>query len=136
MAGAKSYPSEDQGVGEAPLLGKGKEEVNMLETEVKKAYGDLRRALEEALQATLRHRRAKEALEAAVARGILAGEVAGRNAEEREARARGLYPELFQGLLEAEEELTRAKFRLEAAKAQAQEVEALVSLAAGRHQGV
>jgi hypothetical protein len=100
----------------------------MLETEVKEAYGDLRRALEEALEATLRHRRAKEALEAAIARGILAGEVAGRNAEEREAKARSLYPELFQALLEAEEELTRAKFRLEVAKARAQEVEVLAGL--------
>jgi hypothetical protein len=104
----------------------------VLEAEVREAYGDLRRALEEALEATLRHRRAKEALEAAVAQGILAGEVAGRNAEEREAKARALYPELFQALLEAEEELTRAKFRLEVAKARAQEVEVLAGLAGNR----
>jgi len=104
----------------------------MLETEVREAYGDLRRALEEALEATLRHHQAKETLEAAIARGILAGEVAGRNAEEREARARSLYPTLFQALLEAEEELTRAKFRLEVAKARAREVEVLAGLAAGR----
>jgi hemoglobin-like flavoprotein len=110
--------------------------VKVLEAEVREAYGDLRRALEETLQATLRHRRAKEALEVAVARGILAGEVAGRNAEEREARARALYPELFQALLEAEEELTRAKFRLEVAKAWAQEVGILAGLAAHRDQGV
>jgi hypothetical protein len=104
------------------------EEVEMLETEIREVYGDLRRALEEALEATLRHRRAKEALEAAIAQGILAGEVAGRNAEEREAKARALYPELFQALLEAEEALTRAKFRLEVAKARAQEVEVLAGL--------
>ena len=66
--------------------------------------------------------------EAAIARGILAGEIAGRNAEEREAKARALYPELFQALLEAEEALTRAKFRLEVAKARAQEVEVLAGL--------
>jgi hypothetical protein len=66
--------------------------------------------------------------EAAIARGIPAGEVAGRNAEEREAKARSLYPELFQALLEAEEALTRAKFRLEVAKARAQEVEVLAGL--------
>jgi hypothetical protein len=58
----------------------------------------------------------------------MAGEVAGRNAEEREAKARALFPELFQALLEAEEALTRAKFRLEAAKARAQEVEVLAGL--------
>jgi hypothetical protein len=108
----------------------------MLETEVREAYGDLRRALAEALEATLRHRRAKEALEAAIARGIMAGEVAGRNAEEREAKARALYPELFQALLEAEEALTRAKFRLEVAKARAREVEVLAGLAAGRGEAV
>jgi hypothetical protein len=51
----------------------------MLEAEVREVYGDLRRALEEALEATLRHRRAKEALEAAIAQGIMAGEVAGKN---------------------------------------------------------
>jgi hypothetical protein len=66
--------------------------------------------------------------EAAIARGIPAGEVAGGNAEEREAKARALYPELFQALLEAEEALTRAKFRLEVAKARAQEVEVLAGL--------
>jgi len=104
------------------------EKVKVLEAEVREAYGDLRRALEEALEASLRHRRAKEALEAAIAQGILAGEVAGRNAEEREARARALYPELFQALLEAEEALTRPKFRLEVAKARAQEVEILAGL--------
>jgi hypothetical protein len=104
------------------------EKVKVLEAEVREAYGDLRRALEEALEATLRHRRAKEALEAAIAQGILAGEIAGRNAEEREAKARALYPELFQALLEAEEALTRAKFGLEVAKARAQEVEVLAGL--------
>jgi regulator of replication initiation timing len=108
------------------------EEVKMLEAEVREVYGDLRRALEEALEATLRHRRAKEALEAAIAQGILAGEVAGKNAEEREAKARSLYPTLFRALLEAEEALTRAKFRLEMAKARAREVEVLAGLAAGR----
>jgi len=74
--------------------------------------------------------RAKEALEAAIAQGIMAGEVVGKNAEEREAKARSLYPALFQALLEAEEELTRAKFRLEVAKARAREVEVLAGLAA------
>ena len=108
------------------------EKVKVLEAEVKEAYGDLRRALEEALEASLRHRRAKEALEAAIAQGIMAGEVAGRNAEEREAKARSLYPGLFQALLEAEEVLTRAKFRLEAAKARAREVEVLAGLVGGR----
>jgi|GEM_PF-429632 len=100
----------------------------MLETEVREAYANLRQALERVLEATLRHRRAKEALEMAIARGITAGEVAGKNAEEREAKARTLYPTLFQDLLEAEEELTRAKFRLEMAKAQTREVEVLANL--------
>jgi hypothetical protein len=104
------------------------EKVKVLEAEVREAHKDLRQALEEALEATLRHRRAKEALEAAIAQGIMAGEVAGRNAEEREAKARALYPELFQALLEAEEGLTRAKFRLEVARARAQEVEVLAGL--------
>jgi hypothetical protein len=110
--------------------------VEMLEAEIREVYGDLRRALEEALEATLRHRRAKEALEAAIAQGILAGEVVGRNAEEREAKARSLYPGLFQALLEAEKALTRAKFRLEVAKARAREVEVLAGLAAGRGEAV
>ena len=101
----------------------------MLETEVREAYANLRQALERVLEATLRHRRAKEALEMAIARGITAGEVSGKNAEEREAKARTLYPTLFQNLLEAEEELTRAKFRLEMAKARTREVEVLVNLA-------
>jgi len=104
----------------------------MLETEVRKAYGDLRQALEELLEATLRHRRAKEALDTAIAQGIVAGEVAGKNAEEREAKARTLYATLFQALLEAEEELTRAKFRLDMAKARTREVEVLVNLVADR----
>jgi hypothetical protein len=121
-----------RGAGETPPLGKGQREVKMLETEIREVYGDLRRALAEALEATLRHRRAKEALEAAIAQGIMAGEVAGKNAEEREAKARTLYPTLFQALLEAEEALTRAKFRLEMAKARAREVEVLAGLAAGR----
>ncbi len=100
----------------------------MLEAEVREAYANLRQALEEVLEATLRHRRAKEALEAAIAQGIVEGQVAGKNAEEREAKARTLYATLFQALLEAEEELTRAKFRLEAAKARTREVEVLVNL--------
>jgi uncharacterized circularly permuted ATP-grasp superfamily protein len=100
----------------------------MLEAEVREAYANLRQALERVLEATLRHRRAKEALEMTVARGITAGEVAGKNAEEREAKARTLYPTLFQDLLEAEEELTRAKFRLEMAKARTREVEVLANL--------
>jgi hypothetical protein len=104
------------------------EEVEMLETEVREAYSDLRQALEEALEATLRHRRAKEALETAIAQGITAGEVAGKNAEEREAKARTLYPTLFQALLETEEELTRAKFHLDMAKTRVREVEVLVNL--------
>ena len=58
--------------------------------------------------------------------------MAGKNAEEREAKARSLYATLFQALLEAEEDLTRAKFRLEVAKARAREVEVLAGLAAGR----
>ena len=62
--------------------------------------------------------------------------MAGRNAEERGAKARALYPELFQGLLKAEEALTRAKFGLEVAKARAREVEVLAGLAAGRNQAV
>jgi hypothetical protein len=101
----------------------------MLEAEVREAYGDLRRALEETLEATIRHRRAKEALDTAIAQGIVAGEVAGKNAEEREAKARTLYPTLFQAVLEAEEELTRAKFRLDMAKSRVREVETLVNLA-------
>jgi hypothetical protein len=100
----------------------------MLEAEIREAHENLRRALEETLEATLRHRRAKEALEAAIAQGITAGEVAGKNAEEREAKARTLYAELFQALLEAEEELTRAKFRLEMAKSWVREVEVLANL--------
>jgi len=99
-----------------------------LQTEVREAHAALRQALEAALEATLRHRRAKEALEAAIARGIVAGEITGRNAEEREARARALYPELFRALLEAEEELTRAKFRLEVARSRVQEAEILAGL--------
>jgi hypothetical protein len=100
----------------------------MLETEIREAYANLRQALERVLEATLHHRQAKEALDIAIAQGIMAGEVAGKNAEEREARARSLYPTLFQALLEAEEELTRAKFRLEMAKARTREVEVLVNL--------
>ena len=37
--------------------------------------------------------------EAAIARGILAGEVAGRNAEEREAKARAQEVEILAGLV-------------------------------------
>ncbi|MCH1927427.1 hypothetical protein L6232_21745, partial [Shewanella sp. C31] len=65
--------------------------VTNLEAEVRETFGRYRRALEEALEATLDRARAKEALEEAVARGLLSGEVQGRNAEEREARARSLY---------------------------------------------
>jgi len=45
----------------------------MLEAEAREAHGDLKQAPEETPKATLRHHQAKEALEATVGRGILAG---------------------------------------------------------------
>jgi hypothetical protein len=60
--------------------------VKALEAEVREAHKDLRQALEEALEATLRHRRAKEALEAAIAQGIWPG---GGRQERRGAGGQG-----------------------------------------------
>ncbi len=99
-----------------------------LENEVRQVFEAYRKALEEALEATLERARAKDALEEAVARGLLSGEVQGKNAEEREARARGLYPDLYQALAEAEERYQRAKTALEVARTYTEEVSLLVRL--------
>ncbi|WP_253718987.1 hypothetical protein [Thermus scotoductus] len=48
-----------------------------LENEVRQAFERYRKALEEALGATLERTRAKEALEARVAQGLLSGEIQG-----------------------------------------------------------
>jgi len=101
-----------------------------LEAEVREAFTRLRGALEAHLEASLARSRAKEALEMALAEGLLSGEIVGKNAEEREARARSLYPHLYQALQEAEEALLRARAEVEAARAQAEEVALLVRLAA------
>ncbi len=99
-----------------------------LENEVKRAFERYRKALEEALEATLERTRAKEALEARVAQGLVSGEVQGRNAEEREAKARTLYADLYRALAEAEERYQRAKTALEVARAYTEEVSLLVRL--------
>ena len=99
-----------------------------LENEVKRAFERYRKALEEALEATLERTRAKEALEARVAQGLLSGEVQGKNAEEREAKARLTYADLYRALAEAEEKYQRAKTALEVARSYTEEVGLLVRL--------
>ncbi len=101
------------------------------EREVRQAFARLRKALEAHLEASLARTKAKEALEEAVAQGLLSGEIVGKNAEEREAKARSLYAPLYQALREAEEALLRAKGEVEVAKAQAEEVTLLVRLLGG-----
>ena len=100
-----------------------------LEAEVREAFSRYRKALEEALEASLERARAKEALEARVAQGLLSGEVQGKNAEEREAKARTLYADLYRALAEAEEKYQRAKTALEVARSYTEEVSLLVRLA-------
>lgn len=99
-----------------------------LENEVRQAFERYRKTLEEALEATLERTRAKEALEARVAQGLLSGEIQGKNAEEREAKARALYADLYQALAEAEERYQRAKTALEMARAYTEEVGLLARL--------
>jgi len=99
-----------------------------LENEVRQAFERYRKALEEALEVTLERTRAKEALEARVAQGLLSGEIQGKNAEEREAKARALYADLYQALAEAEERYQRAKTALEMARSYTEEVGLLARL--------
>lgn len=99
-----------------------------LENEVRQVFEAYRKALERALEATLERAQAKEALEARIAQGLLSGEVQGKNAEEREAKARALYAELYRALAEAEERYQRAKAELEIARAYTEEVGLLVRL--------
>lgn len=101
-----------------------------LENEVKQAFERYRKALEEALEAALERSRAKEALEARVAQGLLSGEIQGKNAEEREAKARALYADLYRALAEAEERYQKAKTALEIARSHTEEVSLLVRLIA------
>ncbi|GAA6762569.1 MULTISPECIES: hypothetical protein [Thermus] len=101
-----------------------------LENEVRQAFERYRKALEEALEATLERARAKEALEARIAQGLLSGEIQGKNAEEREAKARALYADLYQALAEAEERYQRAKTALEMARSYTEEMSLLARLIA------
>lgn len=64
--------------------------------------------------------RAKEALEEALAEAFRSGVIQGKNAEERQAKARELLGALYQALAQAEEEYLLAKAEAEAAKALAQ----------------
>ncbi|GLV48781.1 hypothetical protein TJA_18840 [Thermus sp. LT1-2-5] len=100
-----------------------------LENEVRQVFEAYRKALEQALEATLERTRAKEALETRIAQGLLSGEVQGKNAEEREAKARTLYADLYRALAEAEERYQRAKTALEVARTYTEEVSLLVRLA-------
>lgn len=101
-----------------------------LENEVRQAFERYRKALEEALEASLERARAKEALEARVAQGLLSGEIQGKNAEEREAKARVTYADLYQALAEAEERYQRAKTALEMARSYTEEMSLLARLIA------
>ncbi len=97
---------------------------------VRQAFERYRKALEEALEATLERARAKDALEARVAQGLLSGEIQGKNAEEREAKARVTYADLYQALAEAEERYQRAKAALEIARSYTEEMSLLARLIA------
>ncbi len=101
-----------------------------LENEVRQAFERYRKALEEALEAALERTRAKEALEARVAQGLLSGEIQGKNAEEREAKARVTYADLYQALAEAEERYQRTKTALEIARSYTEEMSLLARLIA------
>lgn len=76
----------------------------------------LREAIQDYAQATLRKLKAKEALEEALAQAVMAGEVQGRNEEERKAKARMLLADHYRELARAEEALIWAKARLDIAK--------------------
>lgn len=95
---------------------------------VQDAFRTYRQAIVAHLEAALARARAKEALEVAVAQALLSGEIQGKNAEEREARARALFSHLFEALARAEEDLLRAKAALEAAKSAVEEVQLLAQL--------
>lgn len=99
-----------------------------LEAEVREAFSRYRKALEEALEASLERIRVKETLENRVAQGLLSGEIQGKNAEEREARARTLYTELYEALTLAEEKYQKAKTALEIARAYTEEVSVLARI--------
>lgn len=89
----------------------------------------LREAIQDYAQATLRKLKAKEALEEALAQAVVAGEVQGRNEEERKAKARMLLADYYRALAEAEEKYQRAKTALEVARSYTEEVSLLVRLA-------
>lgn len=97
--------------------------------EVRTAFAEYGMAIHRYRDASIRRARAREALKEALARGLLSGEITGRNAEEREAQARRLYPHLYRELAEAEEELLEAQARLDFTRARTEEVSLLVRLA-------
>lgn len=78
----------------------------------------LKKAIEAHAQATVERLRAKEALEGALAQALVNGDIQGKNAEEREAKARVLLKELYEALAQAEVNLIRTKAALEIAKAE------------------
>lgn len=84
--------------------------------ELYQALQELRTAIQEHAEAAIARLRAKEALEEALARAIVEGQIQGRNEEERKARARSVLADYYQKLAEAEEALIWAKAQLDIAK--------------------
>lgn len=93
---------------------------------ITKAHESFRQAIQAHLEATLAHLKAEAALEKALADGLREGLVQGKNKEEREASARGLYPELFEAVVATQEQLSHAKANLDTARSRIDELALLV----------
>lgn len=87
---------------------------------------NLKRALRLEAEASKALLEAEEALENAIAQATADGRVFGRNREEREARARILFPDLYGRVLEAKKNHLEARARLEGIRAQLQAALALI----------
>lgn len=97
--------------------------------EVQEAYRELRDALNAHAQAAIAKLRAEEALEEALAGA--SDRIFGRNREERNAKSRSLFANLYRQLAQAEENLILAKTRLEGAKSRVEEIRLLLEMKAG-----
>lgn len=103
--------------------------------ELHQALQELRTAIQEHAEAAIARLRAREALEEALARAMVAGEVQGRNEEERKAKARTLLADHYKAVMEAEEALIWAKARLDIAKYWVEGLSALAQEGGAVHLG-
>lgn len=96
--------------------------------EIENAVQSLSIAKTSAYQAVVAQAEAQARLEAARARAMREGLIKGKNADERDACARALLPELYAAVEQAEAQLTHAKHEVEMAALGLRRVELLLRL--------